>query len=161
MGTSASQLTPAQINGLARSAIKAKSVKMEQQIFNATYTASGTNNISQTQPIVNVIPRNVGLILGFWVNVSATVTNGSGVQIDRSDFNASNLLTQIQFNDLNNNTRIQTTGWHIGFINSMKARRPFGTALVYATGFDDPIKYGSNFGSELLNGEIAAPATIA
>jgi P3 major capsid protein len=161
MSTSANQLTPAQINGLARAAIKAKAVKMEQLIFSSTYTASGTTNISNTQPVVNVIPRNVGLILGFWVNISATITNGSGVQIDRSDFNASNLLTQIQFNDLNNNTRIQTTGWHMGFINSMKARRPFGTALVYATGFDDPIKYGSNFGSAYLNGEIAAPATIA
>lgn len=161
MGTQAQNLSPAQINGLARAAIKSKAVRMEQQIFSSTFTASGTQNISQTQPIVNVIPRNVGLILGFWVNVAATVTNGSGVQIDRTDLNASNLLTQIQFNDLNNNTRIQTTGWHVGFINSMKARRPFGTALVYATGFDDPIKYGSNFSTAYLNGEIAAPATIA
>lgn len=155
------QPSPAQINGLARAAIKAQAVKMEQLIFSSSYSASGTQNISSTQPVVNVIPRNVGLILGFWINVNATVTNGSGVQIDATDFNASNLLTQIQFNDLNNNTRIQTTGWHMGFINSMKARRPFGTALVYSTGFDDPIKYGSNFSSANLNGCISCPATIA
>lgn len=154
MGTQA-QVSPAQINAIARASIKARAVKMTQQIQSTSFTAA-SGNISGVQPVVTINPRNVGLILGFWVKVAFNVHNGSAVQIDLSDFGPSNVFSQIQFNDLNNNTRIQTTGWHLGFINSIKARRPFGTALVKTTGIDDPIGYGANFAAQ-----IAAPATIA
>lgn len=150
------QLTPQQLNAIARQLIKARAVDMTQSIYANTFTASGTQNLASTTPTVNVIPRNVGLIKGFWVKISATVTNGSGVQIDLTDLGPSNLLSQIQFNDLNNNTRIQTTGWHMAFLNSVKGRRPYGTSLVRTTGFDSPIDYGSNWTQQ-----ISAPATIA
>lgn len=153
---STNQITPAQLNQLARAAIRARAVKMTQQIFSQSYSATAPNNITQVQPVVNINPRNVGLILGFWVKVVTNIHNGSAVQINLTDFGPSNVLSQIQFTDLNNNIRIQTTGWHMGFLNSMKARRPFGTALVRTTGFDDPINYGANFTSN-----ITAPATIA
>src|SRR5690348_2739604 len=143
------QMNAAQVNAIARAAIKARSVKMLQQIFSQTVTPA--NN-----PTVTVNPRNVGLLLGFWVKVVATVNNGSAVQIDATDLNAANVLSQIQFNDLNNNTRIQTPGWHLHFIDSIKGRRPFGTALIRGTGFDSPIDYGSNWA-----GEISAPGNIA
>lgn len=150
------QYTPQQINQIARAAIKVRAVKMTQQIFGQTYSASGTTNISAGQPVVNVIPRNVGLIKGFWLKISATVTNGSAVVLNRTDFGPANLLSQIQFNDLNNNTRIQTTGWHIAFLNAIKARRPFGASLVATTGEDSPINYGSNWTQQ-----ISAPSTIS
>jgi P3 major capsid protein len=160
--TSSQKLSPAQINSIARAAIKAKAVRMEQVIFNQSYgSALNTANISTTQPVVNVIPRNVGLIMGFWVKVVATINNQTGEIMTLSDFGPSNLLSQIQFNDLNNNTRIQTTGWHIGFLNSIKARRPFGTALVHSTGFDDPINYGSNWGGQIALTGGATASTIA
>lgn len=152
----ADQLSPAQLNSVARQLIKARAVKMTQPIFSQTYTASGTSNISNSQPVVSVNPRNVGLIKGFWVKISATITNGSAVLINLSDIGPANILSQIQFNDLNNNTRIQTTGWHINVLNSMKARRAFGSSLVRTTGFDSAEKYGANFA-----GQITAPATIA
>lgn len=150
------QYTPAQLNQLARAAIKATAVDMTQSIFSNTFPASGTQNLASTTPVVNVIPRNVGLIKGFWVKIVANIHNGSGVQIDLTDFGPANLLSQIQFNDLNNNTRIQTTGWHMAFLNSVKSRRPWGAALVKATGEDSPIAYGSNWTQQ-----IKAPATIA
>lgn len=160
---STQQVSPAQLNQIARSAIKARAVPMLQQIFSTVYgTPTGTTDVSAIQPVVNVIPRNVGLIRGFWVKIVAVINNQSGETASLSDFGPANLLTQIQFNDLNNNTRIQTTGWHVDFINSIKARRPFGTALIRGGtgsttgGFDDPINYGSNF-----SGVIAAPPTIA
>lgn len=149
-------LTPQQLNAIARAAIKARSIKMTQQIFSQTFTPAAGQNVSQLQPVVTVNPRNVGLIKGFWVKIVATVTNGSAVQINLTDFGPSNVLSQIQFNDLNNNTRIQTTGWHLAFLNSIKGRRPFGASLVKTTGEDSPINYGSNWA-----GQIVAPATIA
>lgn len=147
MGSSA-QMNAAQINAIARQAIKARAVKMTQQIFSTSVVPANT-------PTVTINPRNVGLIKGFWVQVIHTVHNGSAVQIDLTDFGPANALSQVQFNDLQNNTRIQTMGWHLHFINSIKARRPFGTAMIRTTGFDSPVDYGSNWIQQ-----ISAPAMI-
>ena len=156
------RLSPQQLNAIARAAIKQRAVPMLQQIFSQTYTAA-SGNISNVQPVVSVIPRNVGLIRGFWIKVSATITNGSAVVINLADFGPYNLLSQILFNDLNNNTRIQTTGWHLGLINSVKLRRPFGASFVNGTGFSSgvtntnfPVAYGDHWAQE-----IQAPSTIA
>lgn len=150
------QPSPQQLNAAARSLILQRGLNMEQQLTQQTLTAAAGQNISAAQPVLSIQPRNVGLTRGFWVQVVATVHNGSGVQIDLSDFGPMNVLSQIQFNDLANNTRIQTTGWHLSFINSIKARRPFGSSLVRTTGFASAINYGNNWG-----GQIAADATIA
>lgn len=158
----AQQQSAAQINQIARQAIKARSVRMLQSIQSTTI-------VPGNQPTLTIYPRNVGLICGFWIKVVGTITNGSGVQIDLTQFGPANLLSQIQFNDLSNNTRIQTTGWHLSIINSWKSKRPFGSALIGSTatntgaqttsvsyrGEDSPIGYGSNWTT------ISAPATIA
>lgn len=163
--STASQPSPAQVNAMARSLIKAKAVPMLQQIFSQTFgAAANTVDVSNTQPVVNVIPRNVGLIRGFWVKAVIIYNNQSGETATLSDFGPANILTQIQFNDLNNNTRIQTTGWHVDFVNSIKARRPFGAAIIRGGsgsttgGYDSPINFGSNFGSTFIT---YAPQTIA
>jgi len=155
------QVSASQLNSAARYAIKARGVRMLQQIFAQTITPAN-------QPTVTVNPRNVGLINGFWIKVVAVLNNGSGETANLTDFGPANILSQIQFNDLSNNTRIQTTGWHLAFINAWKSRRAFLSALVGAGGtntglqtsalqaaFDDPINFGSNW---TLN---SAPATIA
>lgn len=157
MSSANQQMTPAQTNALARALIKARAVAMEQQIYSQTFNSSNaTTNLAVTSPVVNINPRNVGLIRGFWVKVVATITNGSAVVINRGNLAPSTVLSQIQFQDLQNNTRIQTTGWHVAIINAMRARRPFGAALVDQTGFDSPEAYGSN-----MIGQIQAPASIA
>jgi P3 major capsid protein len=159
-GGGGGKLTAAQLNSYARNAIKAKAVKMTQQIFSQTYGASAnTTDVSAAQPVINVIPRNVGLIKGFYVNLIATINNQSSETMNLSDLGPANLLTQIQFNDLNNNTRIQTSGWHMAFLNAIKARRPYGTAWVHGTGFDSPINYGSNFAGEIGLTVSGSPAT--
>jgi hypothetical protein len=73
-----------------------------------------------------------------------------------TDFGPANALANIQLQDLSNNTRINTPGWHLHFINTAKNRMPFGTAHPATTGIDSPIKYGSNG-----TGQISAPANIA
>lgn len=149
------QKSPAEINAQARNLINALAVPREQQCFSQGYTAGGTANLSQSQPVVSVSPRMVGLVRGFVVKVVHTITNGSAVQINLTDFGPANAIAQIQMQDLQNNTRIQTTGWHLSFLNTAKRRRPFGTSLVRGTGFDSPINYGAN-----TAGQITAPATI-
>ena len=139
---STGKLTPAQqaqmINSQARSAIKQYAVRMQQPLVS-------TNIVPANNPVLTINPRNVGLILGFMVEVQHTVVNGSGVQINLTDFANWNALSQMQFQDFNNTTRLQTTGWHLGMINAVRAKRPYGTAWVKSTGFDSPINYGSNW----------------
>ena len=137
------QMSAQQINQLARQAIRQRSVRMCQQIYSQSVN---TVNSKVDGQVVTVNPRNVGLILGFWVKVSTTFTNTSAQSTSVftiSDFGGANLLSQIQFNDLSNNTRIQTPGWHVNLINSWKGRRPFASASV-----------GVN--SEIASGAVAA-----
>ncbi len=144
-----SQMSPAQVNAYARAAIKARAIKMTQPLPSSTF-------VPANQPTFQPQLRNVGLILGFMVQVSHTVSNGSAVQIDRTDLGPLNSLGIVQYNDLTNFTRIQTPGWHLGLVDSVKARRPYGTAFVNATGIDAPTNFGSNFA-----GQVSSPANIA
>jgi hypothetical protein len=132
------KVDPRQLNAAARVMVLNQSVDMVQQIFANSINPASVGNV------VNVIPRMVGLIKGFWVKVTATVTNNSGATINLSDFGPANILSQITFTDLSNNIRIQTTGWHLAFVNSIKAKRPYGAAFKN-TAMDDPINFGANW----------------
>ncbi len=139
------QQTPAQQNAGARALVLATSVNMWQQIFSAAFTPANQN-------VVNVPITNVGLITGFLVKVSGTLHNSDGSKTATlSAFGASNLLSSIVFTDLTNTIRIQTTGWHLGLINSAKQPLVFGGA--YAPNV--PVGYGNNWTVQ------SAPATIA
>jgi hypothetical protein len=130
------QMSAQQINQTARAAIKARSVRMLQQIYSQAIATPVPGQV------VTVNPRNVGLILGFWVKVVLTIVNNSTTQaMNLTDFGPANVLSQIQFNDLSNNTRIQTTGWHLNFINSWKSRRAFASALTGVTGITSGDQY--------------------
>lgn len=160
--TPAKTMSPQQQNQIASSAIRNFAVRRLQSLNPVTVVPA--NN-----PTLTITPSPVGLVLGFYIKVVSTVSNGSGVQIDATDMNSAASLGLIQFQDLANQTRIQTTGFHINALNSWKGKRPYGAALtgssatntgaqttgVAYVGQDDPIKYGSNW---TVN---SAPATIA
>ena len=136
-------INPAQQNALARALVTSQSVERIQSIFSSTINAANQN-------VVNINPRNVGLIKGFFVDVEADITAGVN-DLSRTEFGPANILSQIRFDDLHNNTRIQTTGWHLAFINSIRNARPFGLAVAPSTA---PINYGENWTL------ISAPSTI-
>lgn len=156
------QMSAQQVNQLARAAIRSRAVRMCQQIYSQALPANSAGTV------VTVYPRNVGMILGFWVKITKTFTNTDTTNATSlwysTDLAAANMLSQIQFNDLSNNTRIQTPGWHINFLNSWKGRRAYGSAFIGASGNntgldvvgtgpatltyqgeDSPINYGSNW----------------
>lgn len=154
MGTNAAALAQQaqQANAMARALISTKSVRMTQQIFSSTV-------VPANQPVVTVTPRMVGLVMGFWVKVTASIQNttGGGVAITPTDFGAANVLSTIQFTDLNNLVRIQTTGWHINFLNSIKGRMPYAMAMLNTDfdGVNTAGSYGANWAV------ITQPASIA
>jgi hypothetical protein len=154
MGSNQQQMAmqAAQVNDLARRIVAAQAVPMTQQIFATTIVPANGN-------VVNIVPRNVGLICGFWAKVVSVISNttGGGTAITPTDFGGINLLSQIQFTDLSNNVRIQTPGWHINYIDSIKGREEFGSALLNTAvdGNNATGGYGANF---TVNN---TPATIA
>lgn len=137
---------------MARALIASRSQRMVQQIFNTTV-------VPANQSVVNVTPRMVGLVMGFWIKVVASIKNstGGGTAVTPTDFGASNLLSQIQFTDLNNLIRVQTTGWHLNFLNTVKGRAPYGQAFLNSTmdGINTSGAYGANWTV------ISEPASIA
>lgn len=147
----AASLTPGQQNAAARSLILANAVDRVQQIYTSTVSASTVNGL------FNVVPRNVGLIRGFIVDVIATLSNSAGGAAALTNLGGANILSQVTFTDLQNNVRIQTSGWHLHFINTARAMRPFG--IGYTVAPNPAVKYGSNFGEVSAPGAIAASTT--
>lgn len=115
-GGSAAQITPAQaaaLNMAQRQAVIGSSVEMTQQIFSTVLAApvAGAN-------VLNIAPRNVGLIKKFIVEISGTYTS-VGVSAPTA-FGLANLLSNVQFTDLNNNQRINTAGYHLAVLKQVK-----------------------------------------
>jgi hypothetical protein len=139
------------INLQQRAAVLGNSVKMIQQIY------SGSIDIS-AQNIVNIQPRNVGLVLGFLVEVSGDVTNGAATAADRTGLGSANIVRNFTFTDLNNVQRINTSGALIALLNS--ARQGFGFGGAYAPNL--PMGYGNNWSPFAAPLQVAAtdPATI-
>lgn len=117
------QLTPKQQNDMAAQAILATSVERLQQVYSTALAPVSTAN-----NVVNVVPRNVGLIKGFFVELAVNVTLTSTDSVAITPFGAANLLSQAIFNDLQNNTRVQTAGWHLHAVNTARLGRPYGMA---------------------------------
>lgn len=135
-----------QQNLAVRQQVLGTSVLMKQQIYSATIQPA-----AQTQ--VNVPAQNVGLITGFLVKAVVTVNNpnaGSSL-LTLTPNGPANLLQNVIFTDLQNYQRINTSGWHLSVVKSLRQKSPFGSS----TPTDSPMGYGSNWTV------IKAPATIA
>jgi hypothetical protein len=122
-GASSGGASPSSINRAQRMAVLQSSIEMIQQIY------SGTLAAGQTQ--INIPPRNVGLTKKFIINVSGTANNTDGANAaNLSDLGLSNLLQQVVFTDLNNNVRVQTSGWHLTLLQALKNQWPMTSAIL-------------------------------
>lgn len=134
----APQQSPAQANAIARQAVLASSIDMTQAI------AQGTIVPAQV-PVIQIVPRNVGLIKKFIVVVSGTIANNDGaLNLAATNIGLANLFSNITFIDLNNNQRINTAGWHLSFVNSIKTHKPYASGYTLET--DTMGGYGENYG---------------
>lgn len=140
----AGQADPRLINQAQRNALLSNAVEMTQQIASLTVDPTQQN-------VINIQPRNVGLIKGFLVEVTANILNTAAAQLTRTGFGSANIVKNFQFNDLNNYVRINTPGWHIAMLNS--ARQGWGFGGSYANNL--AMGYGNNWNVN------AGPATIA
>lgn len=140
------QAKAVQANLLARQAVLARGVDMFQSVQSYTF------NPAQINPLV--IPlRNVGLLKRIVLPFTATIQNTDGaLDLTLTDFGLSNIFNMVTYTDLSNNQRVQTPGWHLSLVNSIKHRKPYASGYALIT--DDMANYGENY--KVLN----SPTTI-
>lgn len=134
-GAAGSGVPPAQLNLLQRQVVLANSVEMIQSIFSTTIAALGTGN-----NVVNITPRNVGLIKKFIVEISGTYTSTGAAA--STAFGLANLIQNIQFSDLNNNQRINTNGPHLAILKQAKHKNADPSSEPISTKIDDAMMGG-------------------
>lgn len=138
------QMQAQNTNLQARNLVLARAINMWNSIYTATLTGTPQGQV------VNVPIRNVGLIKRFVVEISYDIVENNTVTLTRTPWGPANTLSQIVFTDLANQTRINTSGWHMHLLATARRQSAFGAAFVN----DSPINVGSNFPV------ITAPTTI-
>jgi len=150
------QISPQQMNAIIRSLV------LRGGVLGNAYFPPAVDMWQQLNPIlpssvgpgsvITIQLRNVGLVKRLVVEFSATITAGATSTQTLTPLGLANLISNITFIDLGNNTRINSTGWHLNVVSSVKRRRVFGAAYTS----DTPNGYGNN-----NNRVMYAPATIA
>lgn len=135
----------------ANAAIRQNILSNAQEMFQPL--ATGTI-VPANQPSVLIPLRNVGLIKGFWVEITAVIANTGTAAASKTAWNAANLVSNFTFTDYDNYQRINTTGKHMHVLNTVKEGFPFAASLL-SSALDTPIAYGN------LASTISCPATIA
>lgn len=128
-----------QQNQLARNLIIDRAIEMTQSINIQTFAGGAVGQVVGTT--INVAPRNVGLIKRFIVEISGSITQGAAETQTQTKFGISALMSQIVFTDLANQTRINTTGWHMHMLATVRRQAQFGAAFTN----DSPVQSGSVF----------------
>jgi hypothetical protein len=163
--TAAQQYAAAmQQNELAKQMIRNQAIEMYTQLAPVALSSSANN----AGMVVNINPRNVGLVKGFFVEFSAVINNGNAsAAVTPTNLNVANFFSNITFIDLQNNVRINVPGYQLVFLNTLKQKNPFASAFVGGSSvIDCPVKYGSNTTGTVLGAASTdniwnAPSTIA
>lgn len=124
----------AQQNMMARQAILASAREM-WQITNTNTVAAPIVGVPQ-----NIALRNIGMAKRLLLEVTGTVAASGAETQNLTKWGLANVLSQVIVTDLANYNRIQTTGWHLFTLASMRRSGPYGAA--YST--DSPVNMGSN-----------------
>lgn len=135
------QMTAQQANAIARAYVLQNAVNDIQQIFSQTLTGT------IPAQVVNVLVKPVGLIKRFIVQVSYTYIQSAAETQTLTTLGTSNIFSQVVLTDLSNQTRVNTTGWHLQAVASQKRGWPFGSSIGTnaAAATDCPFGYGTNF----------------
>ena len=94
-----------------------------------------------------VQPINVGLVKRFTIIVSGHIANTGTVPINLTEYGLANVLGSggVQYIDLNNYLRVNTSGAHLSMLASVKRRRSYGAT------YDDDTNQANGSKSKMLN----------
>lgn len=138
-------------NMAARQRVLASAVDMMQQVYTQTVPAPNLG------AVVQIPLRNVGLNKRIIVKVEATLTpTAAADQLNLTPWGAANFFSNVQLTDLNNYQRINTTGWHLHALASLRRSAAFAAATLV----DGPVGIGSNFPVVSAPAQVVAAKTI-
>lgn len=125
----------AQSNAAARRAILSTAIDMWLPI--AQNTLAGT----LAGQVVNIPLRNVGLVKRLVVKLTGSFAQGAAETQTLTKLGICNAISNFTLTDLQNQTRINTAGWHLHYLATARRQQAFGAAFVN----DSPTSIGSNF----------------
>lgn len=144
----AAQQYSASDNMAARTAIL-KSAREMWQISNTNTIAAPIVGVQQ-----NIALRNIGMCKRLILEVTGTVAATGAETQNITPWGLSNIFSQVIVTDLANYNRIQTTGWHLYTLASLRRQMAYGAAYVN----DAPVAMSSNM--MVNNGPVAVNAGI-
>lgn len=122
-------------NNAARAYVLANSREMFQQVAQVTPAAPIAGQV------INIALRNVGLVKRLLVKITGNVAQ-TGVETQNLTRNGlANIFSNINVTDLSNYQRINTTGWHLTYLATLRRQGAYGAAFLN----DSPVNFGSNF----------------
>ncbi len=127
--TPSSRMSLDQYNALARQQLIANSILKKQIIYTFTGNPATINN---TINIGGNFVRMAGLLTRFIVEVNATFTALAAGATAATEIGAANLLSNVQFTDLQNNQRHNCSGVQLALTSGMKRHYPFLTSFTSA-----------------------------
>jgi hypothetical protein len=131
------QMSPQQANAMVRQLI------LKGGVLGQSYYPPAVDMWQQLNPIlpssvgpgsvITIQLRNVGLVKRLVLELSANITAGATTAQTLTPLGLANLISNVTFIDLGNNTRINSTGWHLNVVSSVKRRRVFAAAVASDT----------------------------
>lgn len=141
---------PYQANMFARQQVLSRAIDMTQQIFTTTLAGNPRGQV------INVPLRNVGLIKKIVVETQFTLVQAAAETLTRTAWGPANLYSNITLTDLSNQTRVNTTGWHLHMLAT--ARRQMAYAAAFTN--DSPVAVGSIVPVEVAPSPITTVQTV-
>lgn len=150
MPTPAAKPDPYAQNMAARQLVLQRGVDMTQQIFQNTLAGDPRGQI------INVPLRNVGLIKKIIVETTVNLVQSAAETLTRTAWGPANLYSNVTLTDLSNQTRVNTTGWHLHMLATARRQNAFAAAFTN----DSPVLVGSNYAVEVAPSPITTVQTI-
>jgi hypothetical protein len=148
---SAPQQYTQQMNDQARAFVLANSREMFQQIAGNTLVGVLPGQV------VNVPLRNVGLVKRLVLKFTGTVAQSAAETQSLTKYGLANLCSNINVTDLSNYQRINTAGWHLTNLATLRRQGAYGASFLN----DSPVNYGSNFAVNNCPAQITTSKTFS
>lgn len=118
-----------------RAFVLANSREMFQQVASITPAAPLVGQV------ITIPLRNVGLVKRLIVEVTGTVAQGAAEVQSLTKWGLANIFSNINVTDLSNYQRVNTSGWHLTGLASLRRQSAYGCAFLN----DSPVAFGSNY----------------
>lgn len=138
------------MNDQARAFVLANSREMFQQVAGNTLVGTVPGQV------VNIPLRNVGLVKRLLLKISGSVAQGAAETQSLTQYGLANICSNINVTDLSNYQRINTAGWHLTNLATLRRQGAYGACFLN----DSPVNYSSTFQVNNVPAQITTVKTF-